>query len=171
MRPSHESHAHSSFVLGVRGPDFQSMPMTTDGGLEREGRGVVRGSADHRDRRRRSTHDTLQGTRNCGARTDAPSNPSDYTPEVSRRRRGVDAWAALRTLGRSGLGDLVEPCCRLANRFADAFAGAGFAVLNDVVLNQVLVSFGDAERTRQVIAAVQAGVDASIAAILRIARS
>jgi glutamate/tyrosine decarboxylase-like PLP-dependent enzyme len=128
------------------------------------------------------------------------SNPSDYTPEVSRRPRGVDAWAALRALGRSGLADLVERCCRLAKRFADAFSDAGFAVLNDVVLNQVLVSFGDAERTRHVIAAVQAegtcwcgvtvwqgktamrvsviswatteaDVDASIAAILRIARS
>ena len=128
------------------------------------------------------------------------SNPSDYTPEVSRRPRGVDAWAALRTLGRSGLADLVERNCRLAKRFADAFSAAGFAVLNDVVLNQVLVSFGDAERTRHVIAAVQADgtcwcgvtvwqgktamrvsviswatteadVDVSIAAILRIARS
>ena len=50
------------------------------------------------------------------------SNPSDYTPEVSRRPRGVDAWAALRTLGRSGLADLVERNCRLAKRFADAFS-------------------------------------------------
>jgi glutamate/tyrosine decarboxylase-like PLP-dependent enzyme len=82
-------------------------------------------------------------------------NPSDYTPEVSRRPRGVDTWAALRALGRSGLGDLVERNCRLAKRFADAFAQAGFPVLNDVVLNQVLVSFGDADRTRQVIAAIQ----------------
>jgi glutamate/tyrosine decarboxylase-like PLP-dependent enzyme len=84
------------------------------------------------------------------------SNPSDYTPEVSRRPRGVDAWAALRTLGRSGLATLVERHCQLAKRFADALANAGCAVLNDVVLNQVLVSFGDAERTRSVIAAVQA---------------
>jgi glutamate/tyrosine decarboxylase-like PLP-dependent enzyme len=128
------------------------------------------------------------------------SNPSDYTPEVSRRPRGVDAWAALRTLGRSGLADLVERNCRLAKRFADAFNAAGFPVLNDVVLNQVLVTFGDAERTREVIAAIQADgtcwcgvtvwqgktamrvsviswatteadVDRSIAAILRIARS
>ena len=83
------------------------------------------------------------------------TNPSDYTPEVSRRPRGVDAWAALRALGRSGLADLVERHCRLARRFAQAFTDAGFAVLNDVVLNQVLVSFGDAERTRRVIAAIQ----------------
>ena len=84
------------------------------------------------------------------------TNPSDYTPEVSRRPRGVDAWAALRSLGRSGLADLVERNCRLAKRFADAFIAAGFPVLNEIVLNQVLVSFGDAERTRRVIAAIQA---------------
>src|SRR6185436_13728513 len=83
------------------------------------------------------------------------SNPSDYTPEVSRRPRGVDAWAALRSLGRRGLAELVERHCQLAKRFADAFTAAGFRVLNEVVLNQVLVSFGDDARTRGVIAAVQ----------------
>ncbi|HJQ10537.1 MAG TPA: pyridoxal-dependent decarboxylase [Gemmatimonadaceae bacterium] len=83
------------------------------------------------------------------------ANPSDYTPEGSRRARGVDAWAALRTLGRSGLADLVERNCRLAKRFADAFTAAGYNVLNDVVLNQVLVSFGEPEHTRRVIAAIQ----------------
>ncbi len=83
------------------------------------------------------------------------ANPSDYTPEGSRRARGVDAWAALRTLGRSGLADLVERNCRLAKRFADAFVAAGYAVLNDMVLNQVLVSFGEPEHTRRVIAAIQ----------------
>lgn len=83
------------------------------------------------------------------------ANPSDYTPEVSRRPRGVDAWAALRALGRTGLAELVERHCRQATRFSEAFRAAGFEVLNDVVLNQVLVSFGDAERTRRVIAAVQ----------------
>src|SRR5438046_9524410 len=83
------------------------------------------------------------------------ANPSDYTPEGSRRPRGVDAWGALKTLGRSGLADLVERNCRLAKRFADGFMAAGLSVLNDVVLNQVLVSFGDAGRPRRVIAAVQ----------------
>src|SRR5262249_29780473 len=70
-------------------------------------------------------------------------NPSDYPPEVSRRPRGVDAWAALRSLGRAGLADLVERNCRMATRFAEGFREAGYEVLNDVVLNQVLVSFGD----------------------------
>src|SRR5207237_5616677 len=83
-------------------------------------------------------------------------NPSDYTPELSRRARGVPVWAALRQLGREGVAELVERCCRHAQRFAEGLALAGFEILNDVVLNQVLVSFGDAERTRRVIDAVQA---------------
>jgi glutamate/tyrosine decarboxylase-like PLP-dependent enzyme len=83
-------------------------------------------------------------------------NPSDYTPELSRRARGVDVWAAMRSLGRSGLTEMVERHCRQAQRFAEGLSGAGFTIHNDVVLNQVLVSFGDAERTRAVIRAIQA---------------
>jgi glutamate/tyrosine decarboxylase-like PLP-dependent enzyme len=81
--------------------------------------------------------------------------PSDYTPELSRRARGVDVWAALAALGRSGVADLVERCCRHASRFAAGLRQAGFEVLNDVVLNQVLVSFGSPERTLAVIDALQ----------------
>jgi glutamate/tyrosine decarboxylase-like PLP-dependent enzyme len=83
-------------------------------------------------------------------------NPSDFTPELSRRARGVEVWAALRSLGRSGLTELVERTCRHARRFAEALTAAGYQVLNDVVLNQVLVSFGKAEVTSQVISAIQA---------------
>ena len=83
-------------------------------------------------------------------------NPSDYTPELSRRARGVEVWAALRQLGRSGVADLVARCCRHAERFAEGLRAAGHEVLNDVVLNQVVVSFGDAAATHRVIAAVQA---------------
>jgi glutamate/tyrosine decarboxylase-like PLP-dependent enzyme len=83
-------------------------------------------------------------------------DPSDYTPELSRRARGVDVWAALHTLGREGVADLVERCCHHARRFADELRAAGHEVLNDVVLNQVLVSFGDSTTTRRVIAALQA---------------
>jgi glutamate/tyrosine decarboxylase-like PLP-dependent enzyme len=82
-------------------------------------------------------------------------DPAEYTPELSRRARGVEAWAALRALGRSGLAALVERNCRQARRFADGLAAAGHRVLNDVVLNQVIVSFGDADRTRRVIDALQ----------------
>jgi glutamate/tyrosine decarboxylase-like PLP-dependent enzyme len=82
-------------------------------------------------------------------------NPSDYTPELSRRARGVDIWAAMRSLGRTGLTELIEGNCRQARRFAGALADAGFEILNDVVLNQVVVSFGEPEETRRVIADLQ----------------
>jgi glutamate/tyrosine decarboxylase-like PLP-dependent enzyme len=89
--------------------------------------------------------------------TESPErNPSDYTPELSRRARGVEVWAALRSLGRKGLADLVERTCRHARRFAEGLSAAGFQILNDVVLNQVLVAFGDAETTNRVIADIQA---------------
>jgi glutamate/tyrosine decarboxylase-like PLP-dependent enzyme len=74
---------------------------------------------------------------------------------MSRRARGVEVWTALRALGRSGLADLVERSCRHASRFAEGLAAAGYRVLNEVVLNQVLVSFGDAETTNRVIAGIQ----------------
>jgi glutamate/tyrosine decarboxylase-like PLP-dependent enzyme len=82
-------------------------------------------------------------------------NPSDFTPELSRRARGVEVWAALRSLGRAGLAELFERNCRQALRFAEGLRAAGHTILNEVVLNQVLVTFGDAERTRRVIAAIQ----------------
>ncbi len=82
--------------------------------------------------------------------------PEHYTPEFSRRARGVEVWAALRSLGRQGLADLIERTCRHASRFAEGLREAGYEILNDVVINQVLVSFGDAELTRRVIAGIQA---------------
>ncbi|TLY88026.1 MAG: aspartate aminotransferase family protein [Gammaproteobacteria bacterium] len=81
--------------------------------------------------------------------------PYQYTPDFSRRARGIEVWAALRQLGRAGLADLIERTCRFAERFAQGLAQSGHRILNDVVLNQVLVSFGSAERTREVIARVQ----------------
>jgi len=82
--------------------------------------------------------------------------PSHYTPELSRRARGIEIWMALKTLGRSGVAEMIERCCRHARRFAEGLAAAGHEILNDVVLNQVLVSFGSPERTREVIARLQA---------------
>jgi glutamate/tyrosine decarboxylase-like PLP-dependent enzyme len=81
--------------------------------------------------------------------------PYQYTPDFSRRARGIEVWAALRQLGRLGLADLIERTCRYAGQFAEGLRAAGHCVLNDVVLNQVLVSFGSAERTREVIDRVQ----------------
>jgi glutamate/tyrosine decarboxylase-like PLP-dependent enzyme len=86
----------------------------------------------------------------------AVRNPSDYTPEFSRRARGVEVWAALRWLGRRGVADLIERTCRHARRFAEGLQAAGYPILNEVVLNQVLVSFGDASTTMQVIRQIQA---------------
>ncbi|MGE0582887.1 MAG: aspartate aminotransferase family protein [Steroidobacteraceae bacterium] len=83
-------------------------------------------------------------------------NPADFTPELSRRARGVEVWAALAALGRSGLAELLERNCRSARRFAAGLAAAGHEILNEVVLNQVLVSFGAADVTERVVEAVQA---------------
>jgi glutamate/tyrosine decarboxylase-like PLP-dependent enzyme len=87
---------------------------------------------------------------------EAAREPFHYTPESSRRARGVEVWAALKSLGRRGLAELIERNCRHAARFAEGLSAAGHRVLNRVELNQVLVSFGDAETTRRVIAALQA---------------
>jgi glutamate/tyrosine decarboxylase-like PLP-dependent enzyme len=82
--------------------------------------------------------------------------PSDYVPESSRRARGFVTWAALRELGRRGLAELVDRCCALARRFGDQLRAIhGVEIGNDIVLNQVLVSFGSDERTDRLIAAVQ----------------
>ena len=83
--------------------------------------------------------------------------PSQFTPEMSRRARGFELWATLRALGRRGMADLVERTCAHARRFAAALRAHGFTILNDVVINQVLVSFGTAEATRSVIQRVQEG--------------
>ncbi|PRX45880.1 glutamate/tyrosine decarboxylase-like PLP-dependent enzyme [Prauserella shujinwangii] len=123
---------------------------------------------------------------------------ADFTLESSRRARGFTVWAALRELGRDGVAELVERCRALARRFAGRLAEGGAEIVNDVVLNQVLAGFGDDGRTDRVVAAVQregtcwlggttwrgrrllrisvsnhatteADVDASAAAILRLA--
>lgn len=82
--------------------------------------------------------------------------PSDFTPESSRRARGVEIWAALTSLGRAGVAALIDRTCGYAERFAAELRASGAEILNQVVLNQVLVSFGDDARTQRVIAAVQA---------------
>ena len=87
--------------------------------------------------------------------TGSSREPFHYTPESSRRARGIEIWAALLSLGRRGLADLVERNCAMASRMADALGDAGYEVLNDVVLNQVLVAFGDADTTNRVVTALQ----------------
>src|SRR5258708_9740042 len=82
-------------------------------------------------------------------------DPANFTPELSRLPRGIDVWAAFDTLARSGIADLAEATCRYAARFAEGLPAAGDTILNVGVSNQVLVMFGDAERTRRVIAGIQ----------------
>lgn len=81
--------------------------------------------------------------------------PSQYTPEMSRRARGVELWAALRSLGREGVAALVDRTCAHAQRFAAGLREAGFEILNEVVINQLLVSFGSPDTTRAVIEGIQ----------------
>src|SRR6266852_7008934 len=81
--------------------------------------------------------------------------PAHHTPEASRRARGVELWVALKSLGRSGLCALIERTCMLAKRFESGLRSAGFQVLNEVVINQVLVSFGDDATTREIIRRIQ----------------
>ena len=87
---------------------------------------------------------------------DAAVEPMHVTPQSSQRARGAEVWAVLATLGRDGLAALVDRTCALARRFADGMRSAGHTVANDVVLNQVIVDFGDQARTSAVVAAVQA---------------
>ena len=85
----------------------------------------------------------------------AQRHPFRCTPEMSRRARSVPLWAALRSLGRAGVAQMIERCCRHSARLAEGLRSAGHAVLNDVVLNQVLVSFGAPEVTNAIIAEIQ----------------
>ncbi len=85
-----------------------------------------------------------------------PRDQMDWTPEFSRRARGFPVYAAIRSLGRSGIAELVERCCDLAARFAAGIADVpGAEVLNEVVLNQVLFRFDSDDRTAAVLKAVQ----------------
>jgi glutamate/tyrosine decarboxylase-like PLP-dependent enzyme len=80
----------------------------------------------------------------------------DLVVESSRHARGFATWAALRSLGRSGVADLVDRCCELARRFADGLGALeGFEIVNEVVLNQVLVRVGDKELTTRLEHAIQ----------------
>ena len=85
----------------------------------------------------------------------AAREPMDFTPDSSRRARGIEVWAALKSLGRNGLADLIERTCRHAARFAEGLSAAGYTILNEVCINQVLVSFGDSQKTLRVIEGIQ----------------
>ena len=91
----------------------------------------------------------------------------DWTPEFSRRARGIPVYAALRSLGRSGVAALVEGSCERARQFAEAMSHVhGCEVLNEVVLNQVLFRFEDDETTNAALASVQESGEAWMAGTL-----
>jgi glutamate/tyrosine decarboxylase-like PLP-dependent enzyme len=87
---------------------------------------------------------------------DAKRQPMKLSPESSRRARAIEIWAALRSLGKQGVAELIERTCGHAEKFATGLRAEGYEVLNDVVLNQVLVSFGDDAITTRTINAIQA---------------
>lgn len=82
--------------------------------------------------------------------------PQWFTPELSRRARGVEWYAALATLGREGVNDLIDRSCEHARRFAEGLREADYEILNDVVLNQVVFALPDKARTQSALAAIQA---------------
>jgi len=82
--------------------------------------------------------------------------PKDMVPEFSRRARGVEVWAALRSLGPAGLKSMIARCCDHAQLFAKGLEAIGFEVLNDVVLNQVVATIGTPEELADIRALVEA---------------
>ena len=80
-----------------------------------------------------------------------------YTLEMSRRARGIELWALLKSLGRAGVDELVAQLCARARQFADNLATRKFRVLNDVVFNQVLVACETPELTRRTLNEIQSG--------------
>lgn len=87
--------------------------------------------------------------------SDTVREPFHYVPEMSRQARAIPVWAALKSLGKKGVAEMIERNCRQAVKFSELLKNTGFTILNDVVLNQVLVNFGDAVTTREVIELVQ----------------
>ncbi len=103
---------------------------------------------------------------------DAARDPMDWTPEFSRRARGFAVYAALRSLGRSGVAEMIERSCARARQFADGIVELdGSEVLNEVVLNQVLFRFADDESTNATLGAVQASGEAWMAGTIWDGRS
>jgi glutamate/tyrosine decarboxylase-like PLP-dependent enzyme len=82
-------------------------------------------------------------------------DPYSYTPEMSRRARGIEAWATIYSLGQKGVMELIERCCMYAELFASCLEQGGFRILNEVTLNQLLVFFGDPSLTKEIIKKIQ----------------
>lgn len=111
----------------------------------------------HPEAHRAAMLDTRAGYLPAGTATERDN--IEWVTDFSRRARGIPVWAALRTLGRCGVAELIDGCCALARRFAERLADVpGTQVLTDVVLNQVIVRFGEQDEiTKKVISRLQAG--------------
>jgi len=81
--------------------------------------------------------------------------PYHYTPELSKKARAIEIWATLKSLGKKGIAELIDRTCSHAEKFANGLTNAGYKILNDVVINQVLVSFGSSEVTDKIISEIQ----------------
>ncbi len=94
--------------------------------------------------------------------TDGERIPNNFTPELSRRGRGVDVWAALKHLGKNGFGELIDNCCDHALYFSKEIEKLGFTIMNDVVINQVVfcLNDNDDERLQRIMLRVQESGDA-----------
>lgn len=87
---------------------------------------------------------------------DANRQPNNFTPELSRRARGVEFWATLKSLGRQGVADIVDRSCHFATLFRSGLEQAGYKVLNDVVLNQVVFTAANETQTKAALKLIQA---------------
>ena len=87
-----------------------------------------------------------------------------YTPEMSRRARAVDLWAALRYLGKQGVDDLILGLHQRALEFSNLLSTRGFTVVNDVCFNQIILAVGSEERTNAIVRNIQESGDAWVGA-------
>ncbi|MEZ5759168.1 MAG: pyridoxal-dependent decarboxylase [Emcibacteraceae bacterium] len=80
--------------------------------------------------------------------TEGERIPNNFTPELSRRARGIDVWAALKHLGREGFGEMIDRCCDHATWFSGELQKIGFTIMNDVVINQIVFCLADHDDQR-----------------------
>ncbi|MBT6328907.1 MAG: aspartate aminotransferase family protein [Kordiimonadaceae bacterium] len=80
--------------------------------------------------------------------TDGERIPNNFTPELSRRARGIDVWAALKHLGKEGFGELIDRCCEHTSNFSKELEKMGFTIMNDVVINQAVFCLNDNDDQR-----------------------
>lgn len=100
-------------------------------------------------------HNAMSATSAAYLPTDTAREPFQFVPEMSRQARGIPVWAALKSLGRTGLADMINRHCRQAVLFAGILEQAGHTILNDVVLNQVLLFVETTEAMQSTIKAIQ----------------